>query len=103
MPEPKTFWIAREWSVLGCEESVTIFTERPRLKGGDVWICDSDAPYGWISPEMFASVGLPREPLPGECWEVTWNELRPAGQLDDSIMVPIARNVTEELKEANDG
>ena len=105
MHETKTFWIARDLSVSGCEESVSIFTARPRLAGGGVWLCDSDADSGWIPPELFDSVGLPQEPAPGECWEVTWEPisvLRLQSDRNDA-MLPTARNVTDELKERTDG
>lgn len=52
---------------------------------------------------MWPALGLPHEPAPGECWEVRWEERNTTRGLDDPFavrMVPIARNVTAELKEA---
>lgn len=94
-----TFWIARDWSVSGCQESAKIFTERPRLLGGGVWSDDGDAPHGWISPEMFASVGLPEEPKPGRCWRVDWIESYIQGERD-TFPRPFARDVTTPEEEA---
>lgn len=52
-----------------------------------------------MPPEMWFALGLPREPAPGECWRVIWHPL-PAQGFGATRMEAIARDVTQELKEA---
>jgi hypothetical protein len=54
----------------------------------------------------YQALGLPHEIPPGQCWEVSWHTasvtIHPTRQ-HRTMLVPIARNVTEELKESSRG
>lgn len=58
-------------------------------------------------PWMWPALGLPHEIAPGECWEVRWERMSVGyDYVTDtmrSMIVPIARDVTAELKEKSDG
>lgn len=91
---PTTYWIAR------VEQYLSVYAERPtpRIFGFSGTLIISAHTDHW---RVF---GLPQEPAPGECWEVRWEEryvLDKPVHYDDGAhrLVPIARNVTAELKE----
>lgn len=89
---PTTYWIAR------VEQYLSVYAEAPtpRMRGfSGTLICSAHVEH-W---QLF---GLPHEPAPGECWEVRWEPISIlrdfAPTATERAMVPIARNVTEELR-----
>lgn len=98
MPEPKTFWVARDpWHNI-----LWLHMERPTFYDVAGWC--SNASGGGVTPAFYASVGIPQEPAPGECWEVTHETIE--GFVDakmEKLHTSTARNVTEELKKRTYG
>ncbi len=90
---PTTYWIARD-----LDDRLLVFDRQPRP--GALWFY-GDSEVANIDAAQWRFAGLPHEPAPGECWEVRWVELYVTAL--GIRFVPIARNVTAELKEKADG
>ena len=102
MSKSKTFWVSRDTdgpaNVLSIWESPPKWEMTRTKKLVGIWVQGEWESRSEVLCEHYIAIGLLQEPFGGECWEVTWNEFRPAGQLDNPIMIPKARNVTQELK-----
>lgn len=88
--DAKTCWVSRGMR----SDSLVLWPVPPKWddyvewdasNGSDVW-----ADHYW-------TLGLPSEPAPGSCWEVRWEPWTVLDELG-STLIPIARDVTEELK-----
>lgn len=95
---PTTYWIARRPGT----GPLMVWNKppKPRMSG---FYGDGVSYVGEVRPEHWPALGLPHEPATGECWEVRWEERKVFTgdrRFTEWRLVPIARNVTQELKEA---
>lgn len=99
----RKFWVSRDGGV--CRDHLVLWSCQPLCREFGGVIRFSNTAHGKTPSklEVFhgTALGLPHEIPPGECWEVTWAEAYCGAGLNP-IMVPCARNVTDELKEEND-
>lgn len=107
-----TYWIARN-DVYSGDRRLRVFGAAPFFLG-NAWHAPlhikphtQGAPcrQGAIGGSFYDALGLPREPAPGECWKVKWVKRQVLKHPYDLVgadmrLVPIARDVTAELKEA---
>lgn len=94
-----TYWITNR------SEGLIVYAQPPDPKLGGFY---GTGTLVCVAPTAhFAAVGLPHEIAPGECWEVRWEWMSVGYDYATDTMikriVPIARNVTAELKEKADG
>jgi hypothetical protein len=97
-----TYWIANDGFVL------EVFASPPTFVAFE-WRGQKGTEFN-VPKRHWPAVGLPHEIAPGECWEVRWvstdenfGALALHSRLRAPEFIPIARNVTQELKEAERG